>query len=494
MTTVSFPARCAVAVICGEHLVSQVYPASVPVEAFIDDVVELLNDDLKRRGVACIEAGRGYELQLVNGTRLDATRTLDDLGIEDGSTLMLAPARPGESFEPQYESLSTGLAYVGRQLFAPVDAQTALATALAILGGVVLTVLGLACRARLHTDAWATALVPMAFGAVMAIGAFAVWKWWPASRQLSNGLAWLAIPLLAVGCALATPGALSAAHVFIAALAAAVMTFGLASMTQGNIVVAATVVTVCVVGGVIAGVRMWQAVPAQRLGMCTLIGLLVLITAAPTVALLAARIRPPHFGSITGRDLFRRNDGMPVDAVAPVGDDLDEGPDRDITPRGTTIAAAARRANSVLTGIAVAVAVCLPPAVWFTLLPEQPHGVAAACLVVLFSAIFISRGRAFSDRRQAVALVVGATAAVCSGVARLVVNVPAAESVSSVLWAGLGLAAFGTAGLVAALLVPVTRFTPLVRMLAEWVELLAIVVALPLTAWIGGLFDWVRMR
>jgi hypothetical protein len=38
MATVSFPARCAVAVVCGEHLVSQVYPAAVPVEVFLDDV------------------------------------------------------------------------------------------------------------------------------------------------------------------------------------------------------------------------------------------------------------------------------------------------------------------------------------------------------------------------------------------------------------------------------------------------------------------------
>ncbi len=43
-------------------------------------------------------------------------------------------------------------------------------------------------------------------------------------------------------------------------------------------------------------------------------------------------------------------------------------------------------------------------------------------------------------------------------------------------------------------MVPVTRFTPLVRMVAEWLELVAIVAALPLAARIGGLFAWVRMR
>jgi hypothetical protein len=56
------------------------------------------------------------------------------------------------------------------------------------------------------------------------------------------------------------------------------------------------------------------------------------------------------------------------------------------------------------------------------------------------------------------------------------------------------LGGFGACGLAAALLVPITRFTPLVRMTAEWLEIVAIIAALPLAAWIGGLFTWVRMR
>ena len=43
----------------------------------------------------------------------------------------------------------------------------------------------------------------------------------------------------------------------------------------------------------------------------TLVGLLLLLGMAPTITLWVARIRPPHFGSITGRDLFRRGDGSP---------------------------------------------------------------------------------------------------------------------------------------------------------------------------------------
>ncbi len=114
-------------------------------------------------------------------------------------------------------------------------------------------------------------------------------------------------------------------------------------------------------------------------------------------------------------------------------------------------------------------------------------------LAGLFVLIFISRGRAYADKKQAIALVSGAAAAVCVGVIKYVLHEPAASG-QAVLWATMVLAGFGLAGLAAALLVPITRFTPLARMIAEWLELMAIIAALPLAAWIGGLFTWVRMR
>lgn len=493
MAKVSFPARCAVAVICGEHLVSQVYPASVPVEVFIDNVVELLDEELKRRGGAGLDPGVGYELNRANGTRLDVTKTLDELGVEDGATLVLVPAQEGESFEPQYESLSTGLARVGKRLFAPVTADTAAHTAMALCAMIALTILGLGIHTRLHTDSLIPAIVTGAVGILLAVGAGSVWRWWPQRSDLLGGFAWLAVPLLSVAFAAAAPGGVGAAHLFIAGLATAVLTAGVVVMTQRYLTVASVVVTLCAIGGLVALARMWRPIPGQWLGMCVLIGLLLLLTLAPTFALWAARIRPPHFGSITGRDLFRRSDGLPVDTVTPVDEEADDEPNPDTTPPGEVIAAAARRANSVLTGICVADAAALPAAVWATLMPGQAKSNAAAVLAGLFVLIFISRGRAFADKRQAVALVCGAAVALCVGVIRYVLSAPA-DSGAALLWGALALAVFACAGLAAALLVPVTRFTPLVRMVAEWLELAAIVAAFPLAAWIGGLFTWVRMR
>jgi type VII secretion integral membrane protein EccD len=292
----------------------------------------------------------------------------------------------------------------------------------------------------------------------LASGTFVVWRWWPAQWQLSSGLAWLAAPSLAVGLAATAPGAVGAAHLFIGALALAVLTCAVVTLSPHNLTVAATVVTLCGIGGLVAAVRMWQPVTAQRLGMCALVGLLLLLSIAPTIALSVARIRPPHFGSITGQDVFRRDDGMPVDAVVPVDEEVEDEPNSDTTPRGSVIADAARRANWVLTGICAAAAMALPTAVWFTVTPGEQHATAAALLALLFVLIFISRGRAFADRRQAVALVCGAAAALCAGVARFVLHAPAG-SIAPLIWGSVVLAGFGAMGLAAALLVPVTRFT-----------------------------------
>lgn len=497
MTKVAFPARCAVAVVHDEHLVSQVYPASVPIEVFLDNAVELLDEDLRRRGVDGLDPSVAYRLHRVNGARLDISKSLDELGVEDGTTLVLHPAENGESFEPQYESLSTGLARAGKDLFAPVTAATAVRAATAVLVMNVLALLSMACVVRIRQDTWAPAAATAATGLLLAVVALR-------SRRRSDedpdgllgGLAWSAAVLLSFGVAAAAPGHLSGAHVLAGAVALTVSVCVVVRLTGKLVTPAATVVTICTVVGLVAAVRMWRPVPAQWLGMCLLIVLLVILTLAPTIALRAAGVRPPHFGSITGRDLFRRGEDMASDTVAPVrdpgNDEGDDGAGLDTTPRGAVVAAAARRANCVLTGMCVAVAVILPIAAWVTLMPGQPRGNWAAALVLLFVVIFISRGRAFADGRQAVAVVLGGCAAFCTGVARYVLA--GAQTEWAPLVGALVLGTFAALGIAAALVVPESRFTPLVRMATEWVELVAIVVALPLAAWIGGLFAWVRMR
>ncbi|BBY55764.1 ESX-2 secretion system protein eccD2 [Mycolicibacillus koreensis] len=489
------PARCAVAVIYHHHLVAQVLPAAVPLEAFLDDVVALFNEELRSRGETELPTQTDYELHRANGVRIDAGKTLDQLGIEDGASLILAPTVTGEAFAPQYESLSTGLAHTGRHLFPPLDADLAAHLAVGLTALCAASLAAVALRARLAADTPTPAAASAAAGAMLAAAFGAVLRWWPRRRDLLTGFGWIGTGLLATAAALAAPGALGAAHLVIGALVGAVAAAALVAVTGRGLLAATTVVTVCALGAAAATPRMWHPVPAPWLGTATLVALLLVLTAAPTIALWVAHIRPPHFGSITGRDLFWRTDGLPPDAVSPVPAgpataDPDD-PAADTTPSGARLVAAATRAHDALTGICLGAAVAFPVAAWAAVDPGR--GAAGGWLVGLFVVIFAGRSRALTARHPAAALLCGAGGAVCATVLRYVVA-EAPQSTTALATAAAVFAGVAGGALLAALLVPTARFTPLVRMAVEWIELAAIVAALPLAAGLCGLFTWVRMR
>lgn len=423
-------------------------------------MVELFDADLKRKGFDGVALPAGsYELHKINGVRLDINKSLDELGVQDGDTLVLVPRVAGESFEPQYESLSTGLAAMGKwlgrdggdRMFAPVTSLTAAHTAMAIIAMAVGVVLALTLRTRTITDSPVPAAMAGGIGAAHAL----------------------------IGLVVVVLGAI---------------TIGVATRKRWQTAVVTAVVTVCGILAAVAAVRMFRPVSMQVLAICVLVGLLVLIRMTPTVALWVARVRPPHFGSITGRDLFARRAGMPVDTVAPVSEaDADDEDNEltDITARGTAIAASARLVNAVQVGMCVGVSLVLPAAVWGVLTPRQPWAWLALLVAGLTVGLFITQGRGFAAKYQAVALVCGASAAVCAGVLKYALDTPKGVQ-TGLLWPAIFVAAFAALGLAVALVVPATRFRPIIRLTVEWLEVLAMIALLPAAAALGGLFAWLR--
>ncbi|MGF2947324.1 type VII secretion integral membrane protein EccD [Mycobacterium sp. Lab-001] len=501
---VAFPARCAVDISYEKHLCSQVFPAAIPVEGFFEGMVELFDAELKRKGFDGVALPPGsYELHKVNGVRLDINKSLDELGVQDGDTLVLVPRAAGESFEPQYESLSTGLAAMGTwlgrdggdRMFAPVTPLTAAHTAIALLAMAVAVVVGLTLRARTVTDTAIPAAVAGGFGVLLLVATTVVRRGWRERRDLFGGFAWLTVVLLAAAGACAPPGALGAAHALIGVVSMTVgaVAIGVLTRQRGQTAVATAVVTICGILAAVAAVRMFRPASVQVLAVCVLVGLLVLVRMTPLIALWVARVRPPHFGSITGRDLFARREGMPVDTVSPVSEDDTEDEDNeltDITARGTAIAASARLVNAVQVGMCVGVSIVLPAAVWAVLTPGRPWAWLAVLVAALVAGIFLTQGRGFAAKHQAIALVCGACAAVCAGAVKYALAARSAEA--GLLWPAVAVAVFAGSGLAAALLVPEMRFRPLVRLTVEWAEVVALIVLLPAAAALGGLFTWLR--
>ncbi|MCV7277816.1 type VII secretion integral membrane protein EccD [Mycolicibacter arupensis] len=523
---VAFPARCAVSLAYDKHLVSQVFPAGIPVEEFFEGMVELLDEDLRHHGFDGVALPPGsYELHKVNGVRLDITRSLDDLGVQDGDTLVLVPVVGGDSFEPQYESLSSALAATARRLgaqpeircqecghkadeqtvarllkvkvdrmFAPVTALTAAHTAVGLMALAVVVLSALAVRARMFSDSWLPAAAMTGLGALLTLGAAMIRRNWPARDDLFSGFGWLAVLALSCAALCAAPGALGSPHLMIGLTVLALGAIGLSVLLRAQTAVATAIVTGAGIGGAVALARMWHPVSPPVIGICTLLGLLILLRMSPTIALWVARVRPPYFGSITGRDLFARRANMPIDTVSPVtpedGED-DEDDLVDISARGAAIAASARLINAVQVGMCVAIAATLPIAVWMVLTPGAPRQRGAVALCGLVAGLFITQGRGFAGRVQAIALVGGACAAVLTGIVKYALASPG-DTPAGFLWPAAAIAVFAGLGVAAGLLVPETKFVPWIRLAVEWLEVLAFIVVGVLGAWLGGLFVWVR--
>lgn len=522
---VAFPARCELSIVYGKQLVPQVCPAGIPVEHFFVNLVELLDEDLKRHGFDGVALPPGsYELQKANGVRLDLTRSLDDLGIEDGQTLALVPAAGGASFYPQIESLSTALAVTAQRLgsvpevvctecghkadeqqvvnllstrldrmFRPVTALTAAHTAIAIIAMAVTVIGALVLRARTFTDHWAPAVAAGAVSAVMGIGAVISRRSFSDRRDLFSGFAWPAVGLLAVSGACAPPGPLGAPHALIGLTLAALGAITISVVSQSQTVVATTVVATTGVLVVMAAIREWHPASARVLGISGLLILVLLIRMTPTIALWVARVRPPYFGSITGRDIFARRDGQPVDTVSPVGDDAEDEDDEltDISARGGQLRAATRFVNAVQVGCCVAAALMLPVAVWLVLGPGGPSQWEAVALCGITAGIFITQGRGFGAKVQPIALVCGACAAVLGGIVKYALSYPG-DAAGAVIVPVAVILVFTGCAVAAGLLVPDTRFVPWVRVAVEWLELLALAVLGVMGFHLGGLFTWVR--
>lgn len=189
-----------------------------------------------------------------------------------------------------------------------------------------------------------------------------------------------------------------------------------------------------------------------------------------------------------GTSLNYRNQGP---RIRPIGSEYKDNELTDITARGAAIAASARLVNAVQVGLCVGVSIVLPAAVWGVLTPGRPWAWLALVVAGLVVGIFITQGRGFAAKYQAVALVCGASAAVCAGVVKYAAA-GAHDAMAGLLWPVVAVATFAGLGLAAALLVPAMRFRPFIRLTVEWVEVLAFIVLLPAAAALGGLFTWIR--
>jgi len=483
------PPSCRVSILAGDsHQIDLVLPAAAPLSTLVDPTVAAINKVLRGRGAAEMPVG-AYEFARVAGmSALASDVSLAGHNIVDGDILALMPAGTAERYGPVVENVSTALAQYASEHFVRVNEKTAVTVAVGIMGAALAVAASLLWRLRWTTDG--SLLVPslLAGGAVGLIGTAVLATRLGATRVVSDGAAWAAITLSTLAAATVPPaGSPGAPHVFLAAATAVAGTWLLVRLTGRYWSAAAAVITAGAGTIAASAILMYWAVPGPRLAVGILLATLVAVAAAPAVALWLAKVPRQTFGSITGRDIFARAPGQPEDTVSPV----ESGPPTDVTLTGMQVAAAARRSNTVLTGVLLGIAALTLPGALVAVTPGADQQWAQLVVVGTVAMILILRARTFRDRRHAIILVAAATAAMLGAAARYGFGAAATDTAAALAAGGIAIG-IAVAGLLAAAVVPPRVFSPPIRKVVEYSEYVLLAAIVPFAAWAVGLLHYIR--
>ncbi|MFC8529430.1 type VII secretion integral membrane protein EccD [Nocardia sp. NPDC057227] len=483
-------ARARIAVLVATYQVDVVVPTRFTIETFIDDLLAVLAAAIDDEGVDFVPPQGQWSLARPGEPPMPRWRSLADHDIADGTVLMLAAIESAEVFTPVVEDITDALAQINEREFAEFDPGTATVVGLAALGAGATAVATLLARSWFASGSlWWCALPALLLG-LACWGAAVLAFRRAAPPRLPLGLTLASIPLLFAGGAMLVPPAYGEPGPFAAAnLAAGAVVAAVAAATMLRLtgIGTATLTAITVAGAVLACAALpltyLNLAVAQVSAGAAFVGI-VLLTAAPRLAVVIARIRPPDLpdpgtevAPATLTDLFDAETGRAVEE----GDH----------PRATAepgIEARARLAVTSLRGLIAAVSAVLATAVVCTA-AAAPGGIRELVLAAAVAGILALRSRWFPDRVQAIALLTAASAVVAAIGIQLAdtYRTPGADLVVAVV-----VTLLACAGCVAALRLPGRRLSPVTRRMIDLLEYALILVVPVIACWIMGIYTAMR--
>ncbi|MBE5453018.1 type VII secretion integral membrane protein EccD [Mycobacteroides abscessus] len=482
------------AILVGERQTDIVFPAAVPIRAAMQALIKLLNKDgATRQGYTPMPETTAYELQQVNGITLDPSRSLLELGVEDGVPLVLKPGVAKETFKPVTEDRSANLAKQVEQETAEIKPEEALVYGGVGVGILVAAASALLMRTHLIAPNWWPAWVICVGLAVAMLAAG-----WGTGRNgnhehLRDALVLGALIPAVAAAATGLPGPLGAAHAWLAWLLTAAILVVLRVSTDRWWWLSTFVITLGVGLGAGAGVRWLFGVSGPIICACLMWVVLPLVLAAPSLANRLAGLRPPDLELPTGAGVWEHNPEEPDDTVSPV---VPATPNDQPYPDVVSPEDLRRRNRHSITAhraIIAALMVQLVATTWGAIHAGMPRLwmielVAGLGLISLLGRAWITR-----DSKVVAALIGGILISGAVIVAKLAISdaQPVAATVTAL---GLLAAAVVAIGVLTALVGLPGQLSPPTRRALQFVYLLAMSLGFPFLLWGIGLLMAVRSR
>ena len=472
-----------------KSLIPLTLPAEAPLGKVVEATVKVVNNRLT--GGDALPDRVVYEFGWIDGAVLSdkPDATLAACGVRDGDLLQLLPAGTAIRYVPRNESVSSALATYLRGAVSPVTGQTAHTVAISTIIAAALGCALLVWRTRLAVHSGLSCAAALAALAMLGwLATVVTARRWPEFQGARDSFAVTSIVLSAAGLA-AVPPKIGVANVFVAAVTITAGAGLLAGLTGRYWAACSAAMCLGTLTTIASGVAMFAPLSGFQLGVSGLVAALVVITWAPKLGLMLARIPRQPFRSIRNRDMFVHAEGQPYDTVSPVDDDT---PDPSVLS-SEQAAAAATRARAVLVGVCVAVAAVQVVCAWLAVTPHVNRPVLSVLLVCAVAVELIVRARRFNDRVQAVLLVASSTAALMAIGAKYAWSAAPGDLSSVLVFTGVAVIpavvvfVVGTAGWQ-------HLFSPNTRKAVEWLGYALIVVIPLLAAWALNIFMFLRTQ
>lgn len=439
-------------------------PAAVPIAALIPAIVDILAAADRRSAVAPADlAATNYRLSRLGASALDASTTLAQNGIRDGTILVLTPSAtelPTPFFDDAAEAVSATLDAVTRPWTRRAARLTSALAAswLAGISGLVLIRNSFATTGARHAGA--------TVGLAAMAGCVALLATVLAHRTCRDPIAALTFGLLAAGFSavagfIAVPGGPGAPNVLLAVMAAAVTSVVAIGVTGSGAVTLTAVSCFTVVIAVTALAGVITAAPLPAIGSISAVVSLGLLEASARVSIMLAGLSPRLPSALDLDQALLATDRWADKAIH--ADDL------------LTSLVAAFSASAAVGAIVVGVHNTGTP------------GFAGVAFATVIGAVLVLRARSQTDLSRTLVLVGGAVATISTTVVRAAGAFP-----QHALWIGAATAILAGVTLSLGLTTPAITFSPVARRSVELVEYLLLAAAVPLACWISGCYGALR--
>ncbi|WP_410873837.1 type VII secretion integral membrane protein EccD [Nocardia sp. A7] len=474
------PNLCRVSVIGGNTQLDMGLPATVPVSAYIADVVRLIDSrdpDLTETDEGSSPVTVHWTLAKLGRDPIPLHQSLAEAEIYDGELLVLRSVTAME-LPALFDDVIDAVARLSADEMRGWSTHSARAMG---LGAGLVAVLATLSLLLVHKGTGVlSGLLPLVAGLLAGGASMLAGRRYPEQRLIVIVVGLYGTLLLGTSAALFTPGELGAPHLLFGAVATLATALVIYAGAKAGALVTAAVVPIAAVLAVAATVRMIWGFAVPDLAVGVLLAGLILITMAPRLAVGAAALPvPPVPTAGAAIDPADHEPRPTIEDIGAIG--------ATALPSAAGLEQRARAANQFQSGLQMAAAILTAAGAVVAADPFGDRRWQNTVLVAIVAVVLCLRGRAYADMVQASALI---GAGILTGFA-LITGMAFARPDQYLMGAGLVLVA-GFAAVGFGVIGPHTEVSPVSRRAVELFEYLLIIVIVPLALWVLDLYSAAR--